>query len=228
MHEHNLSTILLAAQGWSELFTGAMASGKLDGVTAKTQIDVLVSLALNGAQNMGSLSHRLERAPEQISRTVRELREQGLVDCERSSENHRMIIAALTDEGRERVEPYVMQMHEFVRDYLAKIDSPDREWLLTVAEKTIDVMRQHPVDTRAESHECAPDPVFVPGTGFGAPVDAQMVRAAKYGEDDDIEQLDLSTAQDDASMLAATTGGIADTVPHNRPATVRDNSSEAV
>lgn len=145
MDERELGLILLAAQGWSELFSRAMSSGKPAGVTAKTQIDVLVSLSLNGPQNMGALSERLERAPEQISRAVKTLRECGLVACERNPENHRIIVASLTERGAAELKTYLDSMHEFVSSYLAQLSKPQRRWLLATAKETLAVMGEHPV-----------------------------------------------------------------------------------
>ncbi|NEG69748.1 MarR family winged helix-turn-helix transcriptional regulator [Bifidobacterium choloepi] len=145
MDDKDLGIILLGAQGWAGLFTRAMSAGKPAGVTAKTQIDVLVSLSLNGPQSMGALSKRLERAPEQTSRAVKHLKALGLVACSRSPENHRVVVAELTGTGSRQIASYLKAMHDSVWEYLSGLDDPDREWMLRTAEQTIDIMRKHPL-----------------------------------------------------------------------------------
>lgn len=125
--EKDAGSILFCAQGYAALFKRALASGQIDGVTAKTQLDILVTLELSGDQSMGSLGKRLCKAPEQISRATRSLREAGLIDCERDGSNRSVVIASLTDKGRQDLDAYCENMYDSIRAFIGKLDPAARE-----------------------------------------------------------------------------------------------------
>lgn len=134
-----VGSILYCAQGYAALFKRALASSHIEGVTAKTQLDILVSLKLNGEQPMGLLGKRLCKAPEQISRATRSLREAGLITCERDEENRSMVIASLTEKGHHELESYAASMHDSVRALLNKLDPDARAAFIEASLKISEV-----------------------------------------------------------------------------------------
>lgn len=95
---------------YHELFKKAVLSSNLPDVNGKTQMDLLVTLSLNGPMSMSALSDRAGIAPEQTTRAIRHLREMGLVSSDRSEENRRVVIASITNKGLQAMEEHEHQI----------------------------------------------------------------------------------------------------------------------
>lgn len=216
-----LKTVLLAAQGWAELFEHAVSSGKPRDVTARTQVFILISLELNGKQSIGELSRRLEYAPEQVSRAVKALRKMGFVECNRSDDNHRVILAELTEAGRDQLNEYMACMLAMVGQYMNRLDAPTQEWMLKTAEETVDIMRN-----RVENENSAEIPTCPLCQQYRFDVHEQAVQTQNAEPTGPVYKTD-PTASEDAAMLAETTGGITNTAARNRPEHVSIDASEA-
>jgi DNA-binding MarR family transcriptional regulator len=94
-------SIVNAALYYNEIFKRTAGSQALPDITTKLQVNLMLALYFNGPMNMTALSRRAGIAPEQATRTIRALREKGLVESERSHENQRMVVARLTEKGAE-------------------------------------------------------------------------------------------------------------------------------
>lgn len=99
IEQQDAKDIAHASLYYHELFKKTVFSNNLPNINGKTQMDLLVTLSLNGPMSMSTLSERAGIAPEQTTRAIRHLRELGYVHSDRSDENRRIVIARITEEG---------------------------------------------------------------------------------------------------------------------------------
>ena len=108
----------------------------------KAQADILMHIALFGPASMSSLAAGLAMSKEHVTRTVSALEEQGLVTKRRRPDNHRVVEAALTDEG-------VRLTTSIRKAAIARLDGPlssltpsERDELVALTTRVTELLRK--------------------------------------------------------------------------------------
>lgn len=132
--------IINASLCFNELYKRTIATGKLPEVATKTQIGLLVTLAFNGPMNMTELSKRMGIAPEQTTRAIRSLRDAGLVESARNTENQRMVVARLSQKGEDAMADHERELFGNLESCLKGLDSEERRQLAALARQATGLM----------------------------------------------------------------------------------------
>lgn len=120
---------------FGEMLKKISFTNKVDGIKTKTQLNLMLALQFNGSMNMSELSEIVNIAPEQTTRSIRSLREAGLVECTRNPENQRKVIARLTDKGRKIMDDGQKKLNERLDGYLSKLNPKDVKNLANLSRK---------------------------------------------------------------------------------------------
>ncbi len=139
---HDTEAIIQASLFFHELFKKTLMASQTAHAFTKTQMDLMVTLHIEGPMNMSALSERVGIAPEQTTRALKNLRERDLVDTERSDENRRMVIARMTDHGALVMDEHLRSVEENLRASLEGLDDSEMELLVRVARTTVDLMKK--------------------------------------------------------------------------------------
>lgn len=67
----------------------------------RTQLNILLTLSVDGTMNMSALAGRINTSNEQATRAVGQLAEKGLITKEHSEDNRRIVNISLTDKAHE-------------------------------------------------------------------------------------------------------------------------------
>ncbi len=124
---------VLDAMGAYEALARMALMASRDDLT-KTQVDIIMRLALHGQAGMSQMADELAVSKEHITRAVNSLTERGLVVKARSKENFRMVEASLTDDGRTLARSIRMASIERLNKRLAGITPEDRDALIDASE----------------------------------------------------------------------------------------------
>ena len=140
--ERNRSTeaILQASLYFHELFKKTLAANLPAFRFTKTQMDLMVTLHLQGPMNMSTLSEHAGIAPEQASRALKPLRERGLADTVRSDENRRMVIAKLTERGMAMMDEHLRSIERNLRSTLDGLEPDEVERLSEAARTSVELL----------------------------------------------------------------------------------------
>lgn len=137
---YDVEVIIQASLYFHELFKKTLLASPLSREFTKTQIDLMITLHMEGRMNMSALSERAGIAPEQTTRALKGLRERNLVDTERSAENRRMVIARMTERGALMMDEHLRAVEENLRASLEGLDDGEMEQLATAARTTVELM----------------------------------------------------------------------------------------
>lgn len=138
--------MMSAALCLSELFKKMAATAlPFPGMT-KTQVDMCMVLDEVGPLSMSAISARLGVAPEQATRAAHALREMGLVECERSAANRRMVIARLSDKGAASIDEHRRIVDEHIYAYLHALGEDESRRLVEAARTVAEIMFAHDID----------------------------------------------------------------------------------
>ena len=140
--KQDAQNILHASLLFNELFKKTMMAAIPTGINTKTQMDVLVTLFASGPMNMSTLSSRISIAPEQTTRTIKSLREANLVQCERSPENRRKVIARLSGEGQSLLEHHLAELHNRLEICLHDLSEDDLQALVSASATAVKVLQK--------------------------------------------------------------------------------------
>lgn len=142
LNDEDSKTLILASFYFNELFKRAVMVDALPVAVTKTQMDLLMSLYAKGASNMSALSERVGIAPEQTTRAMKGLREQGLVETERDEDNRRMVIATLTDKGVLMLDELMREQKTNLQVNLEGLNPEESEQLVEAAKVAISLLRK--------------------------------------------------------------------------------------
>lgn len=135
-------TLVKASMYFHELFKKTvLASGAASQLT-RTQMDLLMTLGMEGPLSMSVLSERVGIAPEQATRAMKGLRERGLAAAERSDENRRIVVAQLTEQGALFMDEHVRAINENLRATLEGLSPDELERLSQAASDIVALMRK--------------------------------------------------------------------------------------
>ncbi len=137
---HSIEPIIQATLYFHELFKKTLLASQPERIFTKTQMDLMITLHIEGGMNMSALSERVGIAPEQATRALKNLRERGLADTVRSDENRRMVIAQLTEEGALIMDEHLRAVEENLRASLDGLDKDEIYRLADAAETAINLM----------------------------------------------------------------------------------------
>lgn len=132
--------IMRASIFFHELFKKALLTDFFPGVTTKTQMDLLMTLMLNGPMSMSTLSERAGIAPEQATRAIRSLREAGLVQSERSATNRRVVVARITEKGSLLMDDHERQIVGNLATILSELDDAEIAHLADLSQQACDLL----------------------------------------------------------------------------------------
>ena len=140
--EEQSQALIQASMYYHELFRKTvLASSDILPLT-RTQIDVMVTLHLDGPLSMGAISERVGIAPEQATRAVKRLRELGLAETDRSQKNRRMVIATTTERGETLMDEHLRCLNANLRASLQGLDPADMDALADAAATAVSIMRK--------------------------------------------------------------------------------------
>lgn len=134
--------ILFASVYFRELFKKTLFEATPESVTTKTQINILVSLFAHKPMNISSLSEVTGIAREQITRSVKVLREKGLVECEKRPENRREVIVSLSSFGHDVICGQLETARVYLSDCLEGLDQADIDELAELSDKAIRIFEK--------------------------------------------------------------------------------------
>lgn len=134
--------IINASLYFNELFKKVVLPNRFPIDVTKTQLDVLIALHANGRMSMTNLSARVGIAPEQATRALRGLREAGLAESERSSENRRIVMARLTEKGEMAFDDFTSEINRSLEADLDGLTPEDIEKLAEVSRQAITLFRK--------------------------------------------------------------------------------------
>lgn len=134
--------ILFASVYFRELFKKTLFEATPESVTTKTQINILVSLFAHKPMNISSLSEVTGIAREQITRSVKVLREKGLVQCEKRPENRREVIVSLSSFGHDVICEQLETAQGYLNDCLDGLDQADIDELAELSDKAIRIFEK--------------------------------------------------------------------------------------
>lgn len=137
---HSIEPIIQATLYFHELFKKTLLASQPERIFTKTQMDLMITLHIEGGMNMSALSERVGIAPEQATRALKNLRERGLADTVRSDENRRMVIAQLTEEGALIMDEHLRAVEENLRVSLDGLDKDEMDRLADAAETAVNLM----------------------------------------------------------------------------------------
>lgn len=137
---HSIEPIIQATLYFHELFKKTLLASQPERIFTKTQMDLMITLHIEGGMNMSALSERVGIAPEQATRALKNLRERGLADTVRSEENRRMVIAQLTEEGALIMDEHLRAVEENLRASLDGLDKDEMDRLADAAETAVNLM----------------------------------------------------------------------------------------
>lgn len=120
--------IIKAALSFYELTRKSLFEPAATSEFTKMQTNIVSLLFVRGPMNMSSLSAHMGVAPEQTSRNVRMLREDGYVECDKDADNRRKVIARLTSKGERLAEKQLESAREHLNALFKKLtDAEVRE-----------------------------------------------------------------------------------------------------
>lgn len=134
--------IMHASIFFHELFKKALLTDLFPGVTTKTQMDLLMTLMLNGPMSMSALSERAGIAPEQATRAIRNLREAELVQSERSATNRRIVVASITEKGKLLMDDRERQVVGNLAAILSELDDAEIAQLAELSRRAAALLRK--------------------------------------------------------------------------------------
>lgn len=101
---------------------------------SKSQYDVLMSLNLYSAMNMGQLAMEADVSLQQITKTVNALEDMGLVQRYIDKANRRQVWVSLTDSCKEDIRNFCAKHDCFLVQSFAQISDEDMEKLHEAAQ----------------------------------------------------------------------------------------------
>lgn len=134
--------ILFASVYFRELFKKTLFEATPELVTTKTQINILVSLFAHKPMNVSSLSDITGVAREQITRSVKVLREKNLVECEKRPENRREVIVSLSNYGYRVIREQLDTAQGYLDNYLMELSQEDIDELAELSAKAIQIFEK--------------------------------------------------------------------------------------
>lgn len=140
--EDKAQNILFASVYFREIFKKTLFEATPDLVTTKTQMNVLVTLFAHKPMNIGSLSKVTGIARAQVARTVKVLRENGLVRYEKRPENRREVIVRLSEQGREAIRQQLDDARGYLAEYLEGLEQADIEALAELSVRAIRILEK--------------------------------------------------------------------------------------
>lgn len=126
---------------------GAVLNRKLTDTHQLTLADVQLLALLDqspadGVQ-MGGLAEALSSPPSRLTRQVRRLEDQGLVERAVSPHDRRRVLASITDSGRARVEKAIVTYENEVRThFLAPLTRPQIKAMATSCRQITDGLKR--------------------------------------------------------------------------------------
>lgn len=146
------SLIKLAAYG-HELFKKVILSTPLPEDLTKTQIDIMITLYIEGPLSMSALSSRIGIAPEQATRALKNLRFYELVESERAEENRRIVIASLTEKGSRLMQEHTHLLHKKLDSTLNTLTQSEIRQLAKAGELITELLEKTDVKECALQHK---------------------------------------------------------------------------
>ncbi|MBS5449726.1 MAG: MarR family transcriptional regulator [Coriobacteriia bacterium] len=107
----------------------------------KSQLDVMMGLAVIGSMSMTQMSRHLAASKEQATRAVAPLVDEGLVARERQSANRRVVEISLTDKGRACLAEHDAQARTALKARLDEFAEKDRERLVAACHEIVDILQ---------------------------------------------------------------------------------------
>lgn len=140
--------VVLDAMGAFDSLGRHLLMAERAGLT-KTQVDILVNLALNGQLSMSHLASSLAVSKEHITRAVGSLASRGLVEKVRGTDNFRKVRARLTADGEKLADSLRHAGVEKLNRQLETLSPEDRETLLQASEQAVSIVRKIARNQRA-------------------------------------------------------------------------------
>lgn len=133
-------TLIKATLYFHELFKKTILVTKAEYPLTKTQMDIMMALHIQECLSMKELSNRVGIAPEQATRAVKSLREEGLVQTQHSEENRRVVIAQLTNKGLLMMDEYLLTVDANLFASLDGLNEEELEELSNSAKTLVSLM----------------------------------------------------------------------------------------
>lgn len=130
-------SLIQASFYFNELFKRTIVPAALPVPVTKTQMDILMALYSEEPMNMSTLSAKVYIAPEQATRAIHGLRENGLIVSERSEENRRMVIAHLTDNAILMLDDHVRELNMTLQANLDGLSDEEIKELVQAASTVV-------------------------------------------------------------------------------------------
>jgi len=138
-----LEVIIIASACYNEIFKKTVLQGfKALGIT-KTQLEIIVTLFIDGPHTISELSDKLDMKLEQVSRSIRELKPMELVHTERDSLDGRNVVASLTAKGVEFMENRTQVSGPILEEYISRLSPEDQDILIECSKKVIEVFKRN-------------------------------------------------------------------------------------
>jgi len=139
---NELEVVIIASACYNEIFKKTVLQGfKALGIT-KTQLEISITLFIDGPHTISELSDRLYVKLEQVSRSIRELKLLELVHTERDSHDGRNVVASLTPKGIEFMENRAQISGPILEEYVSRLSPEDQGILIECSKKVIEVFRR--------------------------------------------------------------------------------------
>lgn len=138
-----VEAIVLASACYNDLFRKTALRNTSEIGMTKKQIEVLITLQMDGPTKMSELCARLDIAREQGTRIVNTLKEQGHVSTVRLSENKKHVVASITDEGEKLLNSHKQESRELLKRFLDGLNQEDRENLIIHSEGAAEILRRN-------------------------------------------------------------------------------------
>lgn len=112
-----------------------------EGLTKQQEI-VLVGIVMREPISSGALANYLSLPPQNVSRNVIDLEDQGLVKREIDPANRRQIILTLSEQGREFVKVHRQKVHEKLDTSLKVLGDDERALLVDASRVAANLLRK--------------------------------------------------------------------------------------
>lgn len=101
-------------------------------------------LSRRGALNIGEVADALGITGSSATTACKRLEKAGLVTRERQSQDERMVLVVLTEQGHERIEAWQRQRRAFLLQLLAPLAQEEQADLQRLLERMLDAVEQPP------------------------------------------------------------------------------------
>lgn len=143
MSENNeREAVILASICYAEIYKKTVLASIRDTDVTKTQLEIMAVLSIDGPQCMSEISDKLYVKREQVTRSVKSLKEMGLVTTKRGNRDGRRTIAVLAPEGLEFISKSRSISEPLLDGFIEQLPVKDQKALIDCSGKVVEIFKR--------------------------------------------------------------------------------------